>query len=240
MGLCSICIFFPIFCDKLKLVFTEVTPNIFVGNDNLASCTDLSFISPSLHSISSPTTTPEPEPSKTPLPYPTQSPSPPECRIVHIATDNEISSIHIENTQFTKITSNDNGASVFILNSGISCINNIFQECISRESGGGIYISNSCDYDNNINIEDQIFNKCQSEYGGGIFFYSYSNKCIFDITSCIFTNNQDTAKESTETRYKGGSCIYIKSRNAKIYGCVFKNNRGNDSVIKIYNKKNYL
>ncbi|KAK8836594.1 hypothetical protein M9Y10_037528 [Tritrichomonas musculus] len=224
----------PIWCDKIKIEFTEVTLDIFFGNDYTAAAGEIYFISASVL-----------VPTSTPTPLPTATEAPPEPIIIEdkncdsdgryekIVDNHEAVMVTIKVSNFTKVTNPKSGGAIHLENSGIQCENIDFKECETSEAGGAIYIDNTYDFKNIINLEGINFIDCSAKYGGAVYVYSSSKKNVVQIKKCLFEGNKAT---STETEEKsGGSAIFMTARKGAIIRSVFRNNNGEGGAVKIRN-----
>lgn len=124
----------------------------------------------------------------------------------------------------------DKGAAIHFQNCGLSCTNKCkFINCKSENGeGGAIYVNNLIDLLNDVTLEGLSFESCSATIGGAIYIQSSSVLNTVKITKCSFTGNEATSNE-------GGSAIYMSTRKGIITFCVFKNNLGPGSSVKIVN-----
>ncbi|KAK8865060.1 hypothetical protein M9Y10_010590 [Tritrichomonas musculus] len=217
----------PIWCDKIKLEFTEVTLDIFFGNQYTAATAQIYFLTP-----------------QTEVPLPTEKPvdsviiEETDCndegRYKKVVTEFRPVMVEIRVSNFTSVNANENGGAIHLENTGIQCENVAFDNCESNEVGGAVYIDNVFDYTNQISIENSNFNNCRAKYGGAVYLYSSSRKNTVKVKYCNFIGN--TATSTSNDAQFGGSAIYVTARKGVISNNIYRGNQGDGGDLKIYNR----
>lgn len=120
----------------------------------------------------------------------------------------------IENCTFKNCQADDNGGTIYILDSVLEMSKNTFLNCKSNKNGGAIYIDG--EIDRVIYWSNLKFSQCEGDRGGALCQNSY-NICYF-ISESIF----DDCKAG-----KSGAAIYIRNENyeydALVARCEFNN-----------------
>lgn len=141
--------------------------------------------------------------------------------------------VHIIRTDFFDFYHEDNGGTIYIKNSGMSCQNAFFESCNSTNGGGGgIYIYNDLKITNKIVLAKIDFSSCKAAFGSAIYIYELYKKVSILLDTCSFKRNEVYPKSSTSSFY-GRSAIYITATNSKITFCRFLRNKGDGGSIKI-------
>ena len=211
---------FPIIieCDKLVLEFVDVSKQGLFNNQSNPTIAGLYFISPNISTI---------QPSM-PTPIYIADLCEPGSRCDYNGKEGEQICVIINSSGFKNIVNSDDGGAIRITNAGIICQEMSFDDCQSKEGGGGaLYIDSS----HIVDIEKVDFVNCKANFGGGIYVYSTSNDERVKIIECSFTSCQSLSDASNAST--GGSAIYITSRMSIITDCKFINNL--ESQVKIYN-----
>lgn len=132
----------------------------------------------------------------------------------------------------------EDGGAIYLINCGINCIGVTFNGCVSSIGGGGaIYIKNTFNIENNINLLKNKFDQCKAVYGGAIYLYSASEVADISVRSCNFEYNVNINSYLANTipDFKGGSAIFVSLKNGLISECTFKVGKNSQSSIKFYN-----
>ncbi|KAK8840069.1 hypothetical protein M9Y10_031004 [Tritrichomonas musculus] len=142
--------------------------------------------------------------------------------------------VNVAVSQFEGIK-NDDGGAIHLKNCGITCDKTIFSQCESEKGGGGgIYIHNSVNIINSVNLNELSFDTCKADYGGAIYIYSSDESSIVSISKCSFTKNEAKLNDSENDLF-GGCAIFLTVINGYVKKCRFKNNFGIGGSLKISN-----
>ena len=198
-----------------------------------------------------PTQSPSPHPSVTPEPSQTPLPTEPEKvpdptiikeenrdenrRVDRIINQTESVMLKIEVSLFEKINHPDDGGAIHVINAGIQCNGNHFDQCTSTKAGGAIYVNNDYDFLTLLSFEHLEIKNCVAQCGGGIFIRTTSNKNAVNIKSCQFESNTASATENDNVELYGGSAIYLNAPRGVIIRNRFNGNTGEGGSIKLCN-----
>lgn len=118
---------------------------------------------------------------------------------------------------------NDGGA-IHLENCGITANQTKIANCSSLGNGGGIYICNTNDEPNDVNLTGLTFTNCEATNGAAMYIYTTSIKNQVEIKRCSFEGNEASL---------AGSAIYLATKNGSVSQCKFINNKGTAPLIKI-------
>lgn len=137
----------------------------------------------------------------------------------------------IEVTKFTDFKSSDNGGAVYLVNTGVLCVDATYSRCSSTEKGGGgaIFLYNN---ENDIDFIGVKINSCSAAFGGGAYVYSKCKDTLVTFKGCTFKGNK--AKSSGSDDFFGGGAIYMTVAAARLCENIFSNNKG--GILKINEK----
>lgn len=144
--------------------------------------------------------------------------------------------VEIFKTNFSDYKSESDGGAIHIVDGELDCNQIEFNKCQSTNNGAGgaIFVDNSKDHQNNINLDHLTFTGCRAGYGGAIYFQSDISTNKFTIRSCIFASNEAYSEENDDGLF-GGSAIFLKTKGTTLIRCKFYNNFGIHGSVKIYN-----
>lgn len=147
--------------------------------------------------------------------------------------ENDPDFIVISSSEFSKLSSDDDGGAVYLKNCGLQCDNSKFIECRAVNGGGGaIYIKIDALIPSQVTVKLSSFANCQSSYAGGCYVYCSAEANSVEFVSCRFERNQI---KSTGKELVGGSALFLAIQNGKVEDCAFVKNKGGNSI-KIHNK----
>lgn len=101
----------------------------------------------------------------------------------------------------------------------------IFTDFKDENDGGGIYVDNSKDQQNHINLDHFTFISCRAGYGCAIYIYSQYETNPIEIRSCTFQSNEAYGEEN-DNNWFGGSAIFVNAKYTKILRCRFADCQG--------------
>lgn len=129
----------------------------------------------------------------------------------------------IDISSFSNLKNDNKGGAVHVVNCGVECRGTNFNDCESKNGGGGgMYISETYDYNTKIKLSRLTFQNCKAQYGGGLYLYSSSEKFNPEVQSCKFINTVSYATSTNKVDGKyGGSGIHITAPTANIGGLEF-------------------
>lgn len=101
-----------------------------------------------------------------------------------------------------------------------------FTNCTTTQGGGGvIYVENTYEFKNPINLIDLSFNECKAEYGGAVYIQCSSSTDKVLIMKCAFIGNVAEGIKG-ESKLYGGSAIYLSAPNIRLKSNKFVCNIG--------------
>lgn len=228
----------PIVCKHLKLQFVEVTPDNGMLKDGKQhpSTGGITFYKTTI-----PAATPVPPATAVPpKATPARTPFPPayscgegnnRCDIKN--NDDKPAHVSVGLTNFTNLKSDDDGGAIHLINSALECENVKFESCIAQKGGGGgVYIDNSVESNNDVRLDNLNFVNCKALYGGAVYIRASSPSVTATIRNCMFKDNEATAPNTDSMN--GGSALYLNVRNGLVQNNEFSGNKGN--LVKVVNE----
>lgn len=139
-------------------------------------------------------------------------------------------------SSFTNKDQQLEGGAFYITDCAVSCENTSFINCTSHGGGGAIYIKNSKELSNDINLTSLVFFKCKANYGGAVYIYSSYIENNITVYDCKFYSNEIKSDyiDDKDPNLCGGSAFFLSSQKCDIQKCIFENNKGKKGAFKIY------
>ena len=232
----------PVVCKQMRLEIVEVTPDNWAFKDGKQhpSLGDLVFLKTEI-----PAATQVPQATQAPpLPTPARTAFPPvyscgdsnnRCDIK--GEEDKPAHVSISLTDFNKVTFNEDGGAIHLIDSTLDCENVKFNGCQSNSGGGGgIFVDNkNVVKAGEIRLESLQFTGCKALYGGGVYVCSSSESVPVKVSNCEFTKNEATAAKSGSTVFWGGSALFVNAKAGSLTNNIFSENKGSGAV-KIINE----
>lgn len=154
-------------------------------------------------------------------------------RCVNDGKNDDTTFVDIIRSEFDHFTEKESGGAVHITNCGLKCKSATFKNCESSGGGGGaMYIKNTVQLSNNVDLEKLTFSGCKANFGGAIYAYSESEKNKVNIHSCIFRSNSLLGGGSDTEN--SGSAIYLTVKGGSVDNCEFYGD-GKGSIVSVVN-----
>lgn len=141
----------------------------------------------------------------------------------------------IKSSHFSDYKNTENGGAIKLSNCVCDIDSVIFSDCSSEKGGGGIYISDSYQFNSIIKIANSNFVNCKAKFGGAIYVYSKYEPVV--ITNCNFQSTEAQQQAEGNSAFYGGNAIFLTitglGGESSLTSLTFNEISG--SVVKFYN-----
>lgn len=155
-------------------------------------------------------------------------------RCDYVSKDGNKVTVEIYRSEFIDFKDEGDGGAIHIVNGELDCEKIEFRNCQSTDggAGGAIFVDNSEDQQNHINIHLLNFISCKAGYGVALYLHSQLLTNTFVVSKCTFQSNEAYGTEKEDNLF-GGSSIFLNTKFTKIFRCKFSGGIGLRGAVKI-------